>query len=79
RTNPLIDLNAVERIEVVAGASSLYGSGATGGTVNFITRKAEDGKPTVSVNGAVRAFTANIGQSLAPELSGTVSGIANGT
>ncbi|RYE32575.1 MAG: TonB-dependent receptor, partial [Hyphomicrobiales bacterium] len=29
----LIDLNTVERIELVAGASSLYGAGATGGTV----------------------------------------------
>jgi iron complex outermembrane receptor protein len=39
----MIDLNTVERIEVVAGASSLYGAGATGGTVNFITKKATDG------------------------------------
>ncbi|MPZ37586.1 MAG: TonB-dependent receptor plug domain-containing protein [Rhizobiales bacterium] len=46
----LIDLNAVERIEVVAGASSLYGSGATGGTVNFITRRAAEGKPTIGLN-----------------------------
>ena len=33
----MIDMNAVERIEVASGASSLYGAGATGGTVNFIT------------------------------------------
>ncbi|RUY26959.1 TonB-dependent receptor plug domain-containing protein, partial [Mesorhizobium sp. M7A.F.Ca.CA.004.12.1.1] len=38
RTLSLIDLGKVERIEVVNGASSLYGSGATGGTINFITR-----------------------------------------
>jgi iron complex outermembrane receptor protein len=75
----LIDLNTVERIEVVAGASSLYGAGATGGTVNFITKKASDGKPTVSVNTALRAFTQNIGRSLAPEASLTVSGkVPNG-
>lgn len=70
----LIDLNTVERIEVVAGASSLYGAGATGGTVNFITRKAVEGKPRVTVNTAIRAFTQNIGRSLAPEASVTVSG-----
>src|SRR6478609_908700 len=60
----LIDLNTVERIEVVSGASSLYGAGATGGTVNFITKKAAEGKPRVTVNTALRAFTQNIGRSL---------------
>ncbi|GGC70258.1 TonB-dependent receptor [Chelatococcus reniformis] len=74
----LIDLNSVERIEVVAGASSLYGAGATGGTVNFITRKGGDGAPKIGVNAAVRAFTANVGPSLAPELSGSLSGKAGG-
>ncbi len=70
----LIDLNSVERIEMVAGASSLYGAGATGGTVNFITKKAQAGPPRVTVNAALRAFTANVGSSLAPEASATVSG-----
>lgn len=70
----LIDLNSVERIEMVAGASSLYGAGATGGTVNFITKKAEAGPPRVTVNTALRAFTANVGSSLAPEASATISG-----
>ncbi|MDX3805077.1 TonB-dependent receptor [Bosea thiooxidans] len=70
----LIDLNTVDRIEVVAGASSLYGAGATGGTVNFITKKAAEGKPRITVNTAIRAFTRNIGRSLAPEASVTVSG-----
>lgn len=70
----LIDLNSVERIEMVAGASSLYGAGATGGTVNFITKKAQAGPPRVTVNTALRAFTANVGSSLAPEASATVSG-----
>jgi iron complex outermembrane receptor protein len=75
----LIDLNSVERIEVVSGASSLYGAGATGGTVNFITKKAAEGKPTVTVNTAIRGFTQNIGRSLAPETSVTVSGkVPNG-
>jgi iron complex outermembrane receptor protein len=72
----LIDLNSVERIEVVSGASSLYGAGATGGTVNFITKKAEAGPARVTVNTAVRAFTKNIGKSLAPELSLGANGTA---
>ena len=33
----------VERIEVVSGASAIYGGGATGGIINIITRKPEDG------------------------------------
>lgn len=36
----LVDVTAVERIEVIKGASSvLYGSGAMGGVVNIITKK----------------------------------------
>ncbi len=35
----MFDLNDVERIEVIKGAaSSLYGSGATGGTINVISK-----------------------------------------
>ncbi len=69
RTLSLIDLGKVERIEVVNGASSLYGSGATGGTINFITRRDASEKPTVTVETKVKAFTANIGKSAAPEVS----------
>ncbi|WP_426954217.1 TonB-dependent receptor [Muricoccus radiodurans] len=65
----LLDLNAVERIETVAGASSLYGAGATGGTINIITRRPTEDGVRVTANGAVRAFTANPGRSLSPELS----------
>lgn len=70
----LIDLNTVERIEVVAGASSLYGSNATGGTINFVTLKPTAGKPTVTVNTSISAFTANLGESLAPTVSGSITG-----
>ncbi|MCE3288248.1 MAG: TonB-dependent receptor [Caulobacter sp.] len=41
---PLIPSLAVERIEVIAdGASSIYGSDAVAGVVNFITRRKVDG------------------------------------
>ena len=37
----MLNLNNVERIEVVKGASSvLYGSNAIGGVINIITKKA---------------------------------------
>lgn len=73
RTLSLIDLTTVERIEVVNGASSLYGSGATGGTINFITKKGEEGKPTVTVETKVKAFTGNLSESAAPSVSVTAS------
>jgi len=39
-----IDPAALERVEVVRGASAVYGYGATGGVVNFITKRpAQDG------------------------------------
>lgn len=37
-----IDLAVVERIEVINGANAIQGLGATGGIVNFVTRKADD-------------------------------------
>lgn len=74
RIASLIDLNDIERIEVVNGASSLHGSGSTGGTVNFITRSATPGEPRITVNTALRAFTNDLSDSLAPELSISATG-----
>lgn len=70
----MIDLATVERIEVVNGASSLYGAGATGGTINFITRRGETDRPRVTAETGVTVFTENIGKSAAPQASATVSG-----
>lgn len=70
----LIDLNQIERIEVVNGASSIYGNGATGGIINFITKKSTDGKPSFGVSAGLRAFTADVEDSLAPEASLRLSG-----
>jgi iron complex outermembrane receptor protein len=36
-----IDANAIERIEVIKGATSIYGNGAAGGIINYITKKAD--------------------------------------
>lgn len=38
-----IDYSMVERIEVVQGANAMNGLGATGGTINLITRRPENG------------------------------------
>ncbi|PZU19176.1 MAG: TonB-dependent receptor, partial [Chryseobacterium sp.] len=39
-----IDPSVIERIEVIKGASSIYGNGADGGIINYITRKSTSDK-----------------------------------
>ena len=49
-----IDPAAIERVEVVKGATAVYGNGADGGLINYITKKADTGKPfssTTSIYG----------------------------
>ncbi|HEX2139898.1 MAG TPA: TonB-dependent receptor plug domain-containing protein, partial [Woeseiaceae bacterium] len=70
----LIDLNSIERIEVVNGPSSIYGAGATGGIVNFITKEAADDPVQITASVNVTAFTADVEDSLAPEVFGSASG-----
>ena len=73
RTLTVIDLNNIERVEVVPGARSDYGNGATGGTINFITKTAtEDHEITIAAG--VSGFTKHVGNSLAPETSVTFTG-----
>ncbi|RCS69948.1 TonB-dependent receptor [Vibrio casei] len=38
-----IDPFNIERIEVLSGATSVYGAGATGGVINIVTKKAKSG------------------------------------
>ena len=62
QTNPLrdsardsytIDMDMVERIEVIYGASAEHGLGATGGIINFVTREPESGSLKQSVTAKV--------------------------
>lgn len=49
----LVDLNDIERVEVIKGASSsMYGSGATGGIINIVT-KAPRYSDSFSITGGV--------------------------
>lgn len=45
-----IDPSAIERIEVVRGATAIYGDGATGGIIHIITKKPGEGKPTYTTD-----------------------------
>lgn len=40
-----ISPSMIDHIEVVSGATSIYGSGATGGIINIITKRADKDKP----------------------------------
>ncbi|AFZ11273.1 TonB-dependent receptor plug [Crinalium epipsammum PCC 9333] len=69
-----IDPSAIERIEVVRGASATYGNGATGGVINIITRRATEQKLSfqtdVSVNSSLSHFADSLGNSITQSLSG---------
>lgn len=67
-----IDPFNVERIEVLSGATAIYGGGSTGGIVNIITKKGEDGDARFSTElGASSGFNNTedrkfrVGQSIA--------------
>jgi iron complex outermembrane receptor protein len=51
-----IDLSVIDRIEVINGANAIQGLGATGGIVNYVTKKADpSGDLTVGGRAAVTA------------------------
>jgi len=57
----LIDLNSIDHIEVIQGASTvLYGDNATGGVINIITKKGkENTKPSVTLSSEVDSYKGN--------------------
>ena len=78
--NAMRDLNtiapgAVERVEVIRGATAIYGSGASGGVINIITRKPEgdDIQFTTEVGGRASLSHPSI-DGLGGRLEQTVSG-----
>lgn len=69
-----IDPGAIEQIEVIRGATAMYGNGASGGLVNIITKKAVKGKTTlntdVSTNMALSHPGASYGGSVTQGIMG---------
>ena len=57
-----IPLAAIERIEIMRGSGAvLYGGGATGGTINIITRTPAAGQRSGSIYGGVATYGTNEG------------------
>lgn len=69
-----IDANAIERIEIVRGGTAIYGFGATGGLVNIITRRPEDGAWNVEAEQGVNFSATHPDDSLGTDTSLQVSG-----
>ena len=68
---------AIERVEIVRGASARYGYGATGGAINLITKE-----PTSTLQATthfgLRGASADVQESTAGHFQQTISGQVNG-
>lgn len=54
-----IDPFNIERIEVISGATSLYGGGSTGGLINIVTKKGQSEKQVEFQTGAKSGFNSH--------------------
>lgn len=61
RESHTIDFSMVEQIEVLHGASAIHGLGATGGIINIITRRPEQGRFNQHVSVHTTIPTSNLG------------------
>ena len=69
-----IDINAVEQIEIIRGGTAVYGFGAEGGLINYITKRPEDGAVNVLVSGGLGFSTVHADDSLVGDTHLQVSG-----
>ncbi|WP_285007956.1 TonB-dependent receptor [Pedobacter faecalis] len=82
-----LDPAVIERVEVIKGATSIYGNGSAGGIINFITKKAVadkafSGTTSVGLNSNVAHPANTLGYRLSQGFSGTadkLSYVVNGT
>ncbi|WP_336964610.1 TonB-dependent receptor [Sphingobium aquiterrae] len=75
----LISPNAIQGVEVIRGASAIYGQGGAGGIINYVTRKgtASDGWKFRTELGTGFS-TEHFGDSLNPSIAQTITGAAGG-
>jgi iron complex outermembrane receptor protein len=70
-----LDPNVIERIEVIKGATSIYGNGAAGGIINYITKKTNaDEKLNLNVSLSSRFSAVEFEDSAGVELTVTADG-----
>ena len=73
-----IDPAAVERVEVIRGATALYGDGATGGVINVITKRPADGAVQLTTDIGFNVSLNHAGDSPGGSVRQTVSGRRGG-
>lgn len=59
-----LDPASIERIEVVNGATSIWGNGAAGGVINYITKKPGEGAANVGLSQSIRSSLVKVEDSL---------------
>lgn len=70
-----VDASALERVEVVKGASSMYGNGAAGGLINYITKlPASDAEFSGDIGVSSRFSTVDTDDSFSKRIDGTITG-----
>lgn len=72
-----LDPSVIERIEVIKGATSIYGNGAAGGIINYMTKNADSekafsGRAAVSSNFSAVKFEDSAGQRFDLAINGTL-------
>ena len=68
----LIDPQSVERVEIIKGATALYGNGATGGLINIVTRAADEPGFHADARGQLSFQTEEPDESLSKEFMGGI-------
>ena len=69
-----IDANAIERIEVIKGATSIYGNGAAGGIINYITKKPSEDKARVELGASSKFSTVKFEDSAGYRINANIDG-----
>ncbi|GAB3180067.1 TonB-dependent receptor [Telluribacter humicola] len=74
-----IDPSAIERIEVIKGATSIYGNGADGGIINYITKRPDSNEPLSGQTwvGLTSGLTDNNSETMGYRLSQQFTGRSN--
>lgn len=71
-----LDPSTIERIEVIKGATSVYGNGAAGGIINYITKKASNKNANVSLDLSSKASAVKYEDSQGYRIGASVDGTA---
>lgn len=69
-----LDPSAIARIEVIKGATSIYGNGAAGGIINYITKSAENEKIAAEVSLSSRFSLVQPDESAGGRLEAAING-----